>query len=109
MSVICDAVVPLVANAAVEGRPVSRVARAHVDQCLQCQARHAAMTRAARLLATMGNTRYEAPRDLEWRVMSSLEGDLAVERTWRRPVTFIAAGISMAVAIVFWRVRPKTS
>ena len=67
------------------------------------------MSRAAREMAGMGQLRYEAPRDLEWRVMSSLEGDLAVERTWRRPTTFIAAGVSMAVAILFWRLRPRTS
>ena len=109
MSVVCDAVVPFVANAAVEERPVARLARPHTESCLRCQARHAAMSRAAREMAGMGRVRYEAPRDLEWRVMSSLEGDLAVERTWRRPVTFVAAGISMAVAVLFWRLRPRPS
>jgi hypothetical protein len=99
---------PFVANSAVEGRPVSRPFRAHADGCLKCQARHVAMTRTARELASMSNATYIAPLDLEWRVMSALEGDLAVARSWRTPVTVTAALLSMAAAVLIWRLRPRT-
>jgi len=67
------------------------------------------MTRTARELAGMKVTRLEAPADLEWRVMSSLEGDLAVTRTWRRPVALLAAVASMAAAVLIWRLRPRNA
>jgi hypothetical protein len=57
----------------------------------------------------MEGHRMSAPADLEWRVMSSLEGELAVARSWRKPVAVLAALASMAAAIVIWRLRPKTS
>jgi hypothetical protein len=50
-----------------------------------------------------------APADLEWRVMSSLEGDLAIPRSWKRPVAVVAALLSMAAAFIIWRLRPKTA
>ena len=102
MSVICEMAAPFVANSAVDGGEVA-------STCLKCQARHAAMTRTARELAGMRSTRLEAPSDLEWRVMSSLEGDLAVSRTWRRPATLIAAIVSMAAAVLIWRLRPRNA
>ena len=43
------------------------------------------MARTARELAAMSNDTFDAPLDLEWRVMSALEGDLAVARSWRTP------------------------
>lgn len=107
MSVICEMAAPFVANSAVDGGEVAVPFRGHASTCLKCQARHAAMTRTARELAGMRSTRFEAPSDLEWRVMSSLEGDLAVSRTWRRPVTLIAAVVSMAAAVLIWRLRPR--
>lgn len=109
MSVVCEMAAPFVANSAVEGREVMRPFRSHTGICLKCQARHAAMARTARELAAMEGVRIAAPADLEWRVMASLEGDLAVSRSWSRPVAWIAAGLSMAAAILIWRLRPKTS
>ena len=109
MSIVCEVAAPFVANSAVERIPVSRPFRAHTDTCLKCQARHAAMSRAARELATMEGERYRAPADLEWRVMTSLEGDLAIARSWAKPLAWTAALLSMAAAILIWRLRPKTS
>ena len=109
MSLVCEVAAPFVANSAVEGTNVTRVFRPHTETCLKCQARHAAMSRTARELATMERERFAAPADLEWRVMTSLDGDLAVARTWARPVAWAAAVISMAAAIVIWRLKPKTS
>ena len=109
MSVVCEMAAPFVANSAVDGDDVIRLFRSHVSTCLKCQARHAAMSRAARELSLMGAERFAAPADLEWRVMASLEGDLAVSRTWTKPVAWSAAAVSMAAAILIWRLRPKTS
>ncbi len=108
MNVICEVAAPLVANSAVEGRSVARPFRGHADECLKCQARHAAMTRTARELAAMSNETFAAPLDLEWRVMSALEGELAVARSWRAPVAVTAAALSMAAAVLIWRLRPRT-
>ena len=107
MSVVCEMAAPFVANSAVEGTRVSRPFRSHAEACLKCQARHVAMTRTARELVAMSNETMPAPLDLEWRVMSSLEGDLAVPRSWRTPVAVSAAVISMAAAVVIWRLRPR--
>lgn len=109
MSMVCESAAPFIANAAVEGSEVFAPFRAHSSTCLRCQARHAAMARTARELASMEEYRIAAPADLEWRVMASLEGDLAIARSWSRPLTWIAAGVSMAAAILIWRLRPKTS
>ena len=109
MSVICEVAAPFVANSAVDGGLVARPFRGHTDVCLRCQARHSAMVRTARELRQLAGERSEAPADLEWRVMSSLEGELAIPRSWRRPVAVTAAVISMAAAIVIWRLRPRTT
>lgn len=109
MSVVCELAAPFVANSAVEERDVIKPLRAHCSTCLRCQARHAAMLRTARELRTMSAERVSAPMDLEWRVMSSLEGDLAVARSWRRPIAVSAALVSMAAAILIWRLRPRTA
>lgn len=109
MSLTCELAAPFVANSAVEGGDVARPFRSHVFRCLRCQARHAAMARTARELAAMEGERVRAPLDLEWRVMSSLEGDLAVARSWRRPLAVLAALVSMAAAIVIWRLRPRAA
>ena len=85
MNVFCEVAAPFVANSAVEGSPVARPFRAHADKCLKCQARHAAMSRTARELAAMSQEKFNAPLDLEWRVMSALEGDLAVARILAYP------------------------
>jgi hypothetical protein len=108
VSVICEVAAPFVANSAVEGRPIARPFRGHADECLKCQARHVAMTRTARELAAMSKETFTAPLDLEWRVMSALEGDLAVARSWRTPVAVTAALLSMAAAVLIWRLRPRT-
>ena len=108
MNVICEVAAPFVANSAVEGRPIVRPFRGHADGCLKCQARHVAMARTARELASMSNETFTAPLDLEWRVMSALEGDLAVARSWRTPVAVTAAVLSMAAAVLIWRLRPRT-
>lgn len=109
MSVVCEFAAPFIANSAVDGNEVISLFRTHSGKCLKCQARHAAMTRTARELSAMERERVSAPADLEWRVMASLEGDLAVSRTWRKPVAFSAALVSMAAAILIWRLRPRTS
>ena len=109
MSALCEMAAPFVANSAVEGNDVARPFRGHTTSCLKCQARHVAMTRTARELAALESESAQAPADLEWRVMSSLEGDLAVERTWRKPVAWSAAVVSMAAAVLIWRLRPRAS
>lgn len=109
MSVVCEMAAPFVANSAVEGDDVALPFRSHAATCLKCQARHAAMSRTARELAAMQDQRIAAPADLEWRVLASLEGDLEIARTWRRPLAFSAAILSMAAAIIIWRLRPRTS
>lgn len=109
MSLICEVAAPFVANSAVDGGKVSRPFRHHAGTCLKCQARHAAMTRTARELAAMQTQSINAPADLEWRVMSSLEGELAVVRSWRKPVALAAAVLSMAAAVLIWKLRPKTA
>lgn len=108
MSVMCEVAAPFVANAAVDESDVIRPLQAHTSSCLRCQARHAAMARTAREMRAMGDLRLAAPADLEWRVMSELQGDLAVARSWRRPVAVVAALVSMAAALVIWRLRPRT-
>ena len=109
MSLTCEIAAPFVANSAVDGDPVARPFRSHVRSCLRCQARHKAMARTARELRAMAGERAPAPADLEWRVMSSLEGDLAIPRSWRTPVAVGAAAVSMAAAFLIWRLRPRTS
>jgi len=108
VSVLCELAAPFVANSAVEGRPVIHPFRTHATACLKCQARHVAMTKTARELAALSTETLMAPLDLEWRVMSSLEGDLAVARSWRTPVALTAALLSMAAAVLIWRLRPRT-
>ena len=109
MSVVCEIAAPFVANSAVDGEAVARPFRAHAGACLKCQARHAAMSRTARELTAMRGDHFFAPVDLEWRVMSSLEGDLAVSRSWKHPVAWVAAGASMAAAVLIWRFRPRVT
>lgn len=107
MSVVCELAAPFVANSAVEGADVIGPFRSHTGICLKCQARHAAMSRAARELSAMEGHRIAAPADLEWRVMTSLEGDLALSRTWAKPLAWSAAAMSMAAAFLIWRLRPR--
>lgn len=107
MSVMCEVAAPFVASSAVDGGEVARPFRVHTADCPRCQARHAVMTRTAHELRAMAGERAVAPADLEWRVMSALEGDLALPRSWKRPVAVIAALFSVAVAVVFWRLRPR--
>ncbi len=109
MSVFCEMAAPFVANSAVDGGPVARPFRSHASSCLRCQARHTAMARTAKELRSMAGERAPAPADLEWRVMSSLEGDLAIVRSWRKPVALGAALLSMGAAVIIWRLRPRTS
>ena len=108
MSVLCEVAAPFVANSAVDEVEIVAVFRPHTDSCLRCQARHAAMSKTARELTAIGDLKVEAPPDLEWRVMASLEGDLAIARSWRRPIAVTAALLSMAAAVVIWRLRPRT-
>ena len=109
MSVLCEVAAPFVANSAVDGVEVTGFLRGHTSSCLKCQARHAAMSRTARELTVIGDVKVKAPADLEWRVMSSLEGDLAMARSWTTPLAVSAALVSMAAAVVIWRVRPRTN
>ena len=109
MSVICEVAAPFVANSAVDQTDVVRPLRYHTATCLKCQARLAAMSKTARALQALQDEQADAPADLEWRVMSSLEGDLAVARSWRAPVAVIAAVVSMAAALLVWRLRPRAS
>lgn len=107
MSAVCELAAPFVASSAVEGDEVIRPLRGHTQSCLKCQARHAVMTRTARELVALAGEESTAPADLEWRVMSSLEGDLAVSRSWRTPLAVSAALVSAAAAILIWRMRPR--
>ena len=109
MSVMCEVAAPFVANSAVDETEVVRPLRWHTNSCLKCQARHAAMNKTARALQAMSGEHFEAPADIEWRVMSSLDGDLAMARSWRTPVAVVAAMVSMAAAVLIWRLRPRTS
>jgi hypothetical protein len=108
MALVCEIAAPFVANSAVEETEVIWPLRNHTASCLKCQARLAAMAKTGRHLKAMATESNPAPRDLEWRVMSSLEGDLAVSRSWARPLTLTAAAVSMIAAIVIWRLRPRT-
>ena len=109
MSLMCEVAAPFVANSAVDGIDVVRPLQFHTDSCLRCQARHVAMSKTARELTAMSGSQAKAPADLEWRVMSALEGDLAVPRTWRAPVAVAAALLSFAAAVIIWRLRPRTT
>ena len=109
MTVACELAAPFVANSAVDGTEIAGLFRSHASTCLRCQARHAAMAKAARELQAMDQTRVSAPIDLEWKVMSSLEGDLALSRSWKTPVAILAALLSMGAAVVIWRLKPKTA
>jgi hypothetical protein len=107
--ILCELSAPFVANAAVETSPIAAPIRIHVDRCLRCRSRHAAMTKTARELRALAGVVEPAPIDLEWRVMSSLEGDLAIARSWRRPLALVAALLSMGLAFFLWKMRPRTS
>lgn len=107
MTVICEVAAPFVANSAVEETEVIWPLRLHTESCLKCQARQAAMAKTGRQLKSLAEETKTAPRDLEWKVMSSLEGDLAVSRSWAKPITLTAAAISMIAAVVIWRLRPR--
>jgi len=109
MSVLCEISAPFVANSAVDQSEIVRPLRLHTDSCLRCQARHAAMSKTARGLQAMSAESAPAPADMEWRVLTSLEGELAVPRSWRTPVAVVAAVVSMAAAVVIWRLRPRTN
>ena len=107
MSLVCELAAPFVANSAVDEIDVVRPLRTHTAGCLKCQARHAAMSKTARELTALADEHTKAPADLEWRVMSALEGDLAVPRSWRTPMAVGAAVVSMAAAVIIWRFRPR--
>lgn len=109
MSVVCEAALPFVANSAVDRVEVVRPLRSHARTCLRCQARYAAMSRTARVLTSMADERAPAPPELEWRVMSALEGDLAPDRSVMKPVALLAAFASMLAAVLIWRLRPSES
>ncbi len=109
MAILCEVAAPFVANSAVADTEIIWPVSVHADTCLRCQARQAAMAKTGRELKMMATETHPAPKDLEWRVMSSLEGDLAVSRSWRKPVTLTAAALSMIAAVVIWRLRPKTN
>lgn len=108
MKLVCEVTAPFLANAAAEGAPTARPLGAHVNRCLRCQARHVAKVKAAREMKALSGVVERAPLDLEWRVMSSLEGDLAIARSWRRPLAVAAALVSMAAAVLIWKMRPRT-
>jgi hypothetical protein len=99
---------PFLANSAVERSSVTRPFVHHFESCIRCQARYAAMAKTARELRELAGKPDRAPLDLEWQVMSSLQGDLAIARSWRRPVAVAAALLSMAAAVVIWKMRPRT-
>lgn len=107
MPLLCEVAAPFVANSAVSDTEVIWPVSLHTDSCLRCQARQAAMAKTGRQLKAMATETHPAPKDLEWKVMSSLEGDLAVSRSWAKPVTLTAAAVSMVVAVVIWRLRPR--
>ena len=109
MSVLCEIAAPFVANSAVDEVEVMRPLRGHTSSCLKCQARHAAMSKTARELTAMADEQMKAPADLEWRVMAALEGELAVPRSWRTPMALSATLVSMAAAVIIWRLRPRAA
>lgn len=107
MSMLCELALPFVVSSAVLGREVVRPLRAHSRRCLRCQARAAAMRRSARALAMLSGEQLAAPRDLEWRVLSSL--DLASRTSMRRPIRWEVAIFSISAALLIWRLRPRTT
>ena len=109
MSLVCELAIPYIANSAVDGDEIVRPLRSHATTCLKCQARHAAMSKTARALQSIAGDRTPAPPELEWRVMSALEGDLAIERSLKKPAALVAALASMAAAILIWRFRYNAS
>lgn len=109
MSLACEIAAPFVANSAVDGSQVVKPLRGHTDSCLRCQARLAAMSKTAREMTSLTDSQAHAPADLEWRVMSSLEGELALPKSWKAPVAVIAVLISFAAAVIVWRFKPHTS
>jgi anti-sigma factor RsiW len=109
VSLACEVAAPFIANSAVDGSTVVRPLRSHTTTCLKCQARHAAMSKTARALQSMADERTPAPPELEWRIMSSLEGELAIERSLKKPAALVAALASMAAAVLIWRLRPDAS
>ncbi|MDX1469074.1 MAG: hypothetical protein R3258_07005 [Acidimicrobiia bacterium] len=109
MSLVCEVAAPFVANSAVDGTEIIKPLRGHTDSCLRCQARLAAMSKTARELNAMTDSQARAPADLEWRVMSALEGDLALPRSWKAPVAVAAVLISFVAAVIVWRLKPRTN
>jgi hypothetical protein len=67
------------------------------------------MAKTARELTAIATEQMKAPGDLEWRVMAALEGELAVPRSWRTPMALSAALVSMAAAVIIWRLRPRAA
>jgi hypothetical protein len=106
MSVVCEVAAPFIANSAVEGKETVKLFRGHESTCLKCQARHASMSRTARELAALEGQGSVAPAELEWRVMTSLQDDLAIKRGWTTPIAWLGAALSMAAAVLIWRLRP---
>ncbi len=109
MSLVCEVAAPFVANSAVDGTEVIKPLRSHTEGCLRCQARLAAMSKTAREMTALTDYEARAPADLEWRVMSSLEGDLAVPRSWKAPVAVVAVLISFAAAVILLKLKPGAS
>lgn len=109
MTLVCEVAVPFIANSAVEGVEVVGLLRPHTSTCLKCQARHAAMSKTARALHSMADETTSAPSELEWRVMSSLEGDLVWKASTKTPLAVAAALASMLAAVLIWRLRLNAS
>lgn len=109
MTLTCELVAPFIANSAVDNTVFISPLRSHTSTCLKCQARHAAMSKTARALLAMRDERVPAPPELEWLVMSGLEGDLARRPALKKPVALMAALASMAAAVLIWRLRPDAS
>lgn len=106
MSVACEIAAPLIANSVVEGVEIVGPLRPHTSTCLKCQARHAVMSRTARVLGSMADEKTLAPPDLEWRVMSGLQEEESKEPYSSRTPTVFAALLSVAAALIIWRLRP---
>lgn len=109
MTLTCEVAAPFIANSAVDNKVVISPLRSHTSTCLTCQARHAAMSKTARALLAMRDERIPAPSELEWLVMSGLEGDSALGPGLKKPVAVMAALASMAAAVLIWRIRPNAS
>lgn len=109
MKLACELVAPFAVNSAVDGGQLVQPMRRHTRTCLKCQARRAAMRRTSRAMAAIADETSPAPAGLDWRVMTSLDDTRAEPGGVNKPVALVAGVVSMAAALIIWRLRPSPS